>query len=155
MTRMYDVSSTFVHTIDTDNGTAQEVLASIDPMRSLADRLSALGLDDRAMWARGSEELSYQLVWRFGADGGHAKLVWRLSVHTDGAGRTVLSVRLEGRASDTKARSRMLSSWTFLEELAESHAQRLARTVDDFVNAKENDAYEEQPAARPRLLAAV
>jgi hypothetical protein len=124
-------------------------------MRSLADRLSALGLDDRAMWARGSEELSYQLVWRFGADGGHAKLVWRLSVHTDGAGRTVLSVRLEGRGSDTKARSRMLSSWTFLEELAESHAQRLARTVDDFVNAREDDAYEEQPAARPRLLAAV
>jgi len=84
-----------------------------------------------------------------------AKLVWRLSVHTDGAGRTVLSVRLEGRGSDTKARSRMLSSWTFLEELAESHAQRLARTVDDFVNAREDDAYEEQPAARPRLLAAV
>jgi len=107
------------------------------------------------MWARGSEELSYQLVWRFGADGGHAKLVWRLSVHTDGAGRTVLGVRLEGRGSDTKARSRMLSSWTFLEELAESHARRLARTVDDFVNAREDDAYEEQPAARPRLLAAV
>jgi len=150
-----DVTSSFVQIVDADREAAKEVLTQIDPMRSLADRLSALGLDDRAMWARGSEELSYQLVWRFGADGGHAKLVWRLSVHTDGAGRTVLSVRLEGRGSDTKARSRMLSSWTFLEELAESHAQRLARTVDDFVNAKEDDAYEEQPAARPRLLAAV
>jgi hypothetical protein len=150
-----DVTSSFVQIVDVDPSQAREVLSSINPMRSLADRLSALGLDDRAMWARGREELSYQLVWRFGADGGHAKLVWRLSVHTDGAGRTVLSVRLEGRGSDTKARSRMLSSWTFLEELAESHAQRLARTVDDFVNAKEDDAYEEQPAARPRLLAAV
>ena len=150
-----DVTSSFVQIVDVDPSQAHEVLSSINPMRSLADRLSALGLDDRAMWARGSEELSYQLVWRFGADGGHAKLVWRLSVHTDGAGRTVLSVKLEGRGSDTKARSRMLSSWTFLEELAESHAQRLARTVDDFVNAKEDDAYEERPAARPRLLAAV
>jgi len=150
-----DVTSSFVQIVDVDPSQAREVLSSINPMRSLADRLSALGLDDRAMWARGSEELSYQLVWRFGADGGHAKLVWRLSVHTDGAGRTVLGVRLEGRGSDTKARSRMLSSWTFLEELAESHAQRLARTVDDFVNAKEDDAYEEQPAARLRLLAAV
>jgi len=150
-----DVTSSFVQIVDVDPSQAREVLSSINPMRSLADRLSALGLDDRAMWARGNEELSYQLVWRFGADGGHAKLVWRLSVHTDGAGRTVLGVRLEGRGSDTKARSRMLSSWTFLEELAESHARRLARTVDDFVNAREDDAYEEQPAARPRLLAAV
>jgi len=150
-----DVTSSFVQIVDVDPSQAREVLSSINPMRSLADRLSALGLDDRAMWARGSEELSYQLVWRFGADGGHAKLVWRLSVHADGAGRTVLGVRLEGRGSDTKARSRMLSSWTFLEELAESHARRLARTVDDFVNAREDDAYEEQPAARPRLLAAV
>src|SRR6478752_5146589 len=104
-----DVTSSFIQIVDVDPSQAREVLSSINPMRSLADRLSALGLDDRAMWARGSEELSYQLVWRF-------------SVHTDGAGRTVLGVRLEGRGSDTKARSRMLSSWTFLEELAESHA---------------------------------
>ena len=79
----------------------------------------------------------------------------RLAVHTDGAGRTVLSLRLEGRGSDMNARSRMLSSWTFLEELAESHTRRLARTVDDFVNAAEYDRNEELPAARPRLLAAV
>ena len=49
----------------------------------------------------------------------------------------------------------MLSSWTFLEELAESHTRRLARTVDDFVNASEYDADEEQPATPSRLLAAV
>ena len=100
-----DVTSSFVQIVDVDPSQAHEVLSRINPMRSLADRLSALGLDDRAMWARGSEELSYQLVWRFGADGGHAKLVWRLAVHTDGAGRTVLSLRLEGRGSDMNARS--------------------------------------------------
>ena len=49
----------------------------------------------------------------------------------------------------------LLSSWTLLEELAESHTRRLARTVDDYVNAAEYDAGEEQPATRPRLLAAV
>ena len=103
----------------------------------------------------GANRIGYQLVWRFGADGGHAKLVWRLAVHTDGAGRTALSLRLEGRGSDMNARSRMLSSWTFLEELAESHTRRLARTVDDLVSAAEYDAGEEQPATRPRLLAAV
>jgi hypothetical protein len=150
-----DVTSSFVQIVDVDPRQAREVLAQINPMRSLADRLSALGLDDRAMWARGSEELSYQLVWRFGADGGHAKLVWRLSVHTDGVGRTVLNVRVDGRGSDTDARTRLLKSWTFLEELAESHAQRLARTLDDFVNAGENDEYRsEQTPARP-LLAVV
>ena len=150
-----DVTSSFARAIDADRGATEAALGRIDPMRSLADRLSALGLDDRAMWARGSEELSYQLVWRFGADGGHAKLVWRLAVNTDGAGRTVLSVRLEGRGSDANARSRMLSSWTVLEELAESHSRRLARTVDDLVNAAEYDRNEGLPAARPRLLAAV
>ena len=153
-----DVTSSFVKIVDVEPEQAREVLARINPMRSLADRLSALGLDDRAMWARGSEELSYQLVWRFGADGGHAKLVWRLAVHTDGAGRTVLSVKLEGRGSDTKARSRMLSSWTFLEELAENHAQRLARTLDDFVDADEfGDGYaiQQEPAPLPRLRAVV
>src|SRR4029078_9712403 len=80
-----DVTSSFVQIVDVDPSQAREVLSSITPMRSLADRLSALGLDDRAMWARGSEELSYQLVWRFGADGGHAKVVWRLPVPTGGA----------------------------------------------------------------------
>jgi hypothetical protein len=153
-----DVTSSFVQIVDVDPAQAREVLARINPMRSLADRLSALGLDDRAMWARGSEELSYQLVWRFGADGGHANLVWRLAVHTDGAGRTVLSVRLEGRGSDTSARSRLLSSWTFLEELAAKHAQRLARTLDDLVDAEESDdgyASRPEPVPLPRLRAVV
>ena len=55
---------------------AREVLAQIDPMRSLADRLSALGLDDRAIWSKTARELAYALVWRFGATG-HARLDWR------------------------------------------------------------------------------
>ena len=149
MTR-YDVNSSFVQIVDVQASEVREVLSRINPMRSLADRLSALGLDDRAMWCQGSEELSYQLIWRFGAGGETAKLVWRLSVDTDGAGRTVLSVRLGGRGSNGAARAKMLSSWTLLEELADGHTRRLARTLDDYVNGD----YEYE-VSRPQLRAVV
>jgi hypothetical protein len=135
----YDVTSSFVQIVDAEPWEAREVLTRIDAMRSLADRLSALGLDDRAMWANGCRELTYRLVWRFGADGESAMLDWRLSVDSDAAGRTVLTVKLAGRGSDEAARARVLSSWMLLEELAENHTRRLARTVDEFVNA---DDYE-------------
>jgi len=149
MTR-YDVTSSFVQIVHVEASEAHEVLTQINPMRSLADRLSALGLDDRAMWSRGSDELSYQLIWRFGADGETAKLVWRLSTYTDGAGRTVLSLRLGGRGSNAAARAKMLSSWTLLEELADAHTRRLARTLDDYVNGDE-----EYEVSRPQLRAVV
>ena len=51
----YDVTSSFVQIVDADRDEAEEVLSRIDPMRSLADRLSALGLDDRAIWSRTGE----------------------------------------------------------------------------------------------------
>ena len=146
MTRTYDVSSTFVHTIDTDHGTAQEVLASIDPMRSLADRLSALGLDDRAIWSSDGE-LGYTLIWRFGGDQGHARLDWRLSLEPGGTDHTALTVKLGARGSDPDARVRVLRSWLLFEELAEGHAAGLARMIDDYAE----DA--PQPVAAPRLVA--
>ena len=83
----YDVTSSFVQTVDADRAEAREVLARIEPMRSLADRLSALGLDDRAIWSE-TGELAYTLVWRFAE--GHARLDWRITVDADGAGRTML-----------------------------------------------------------------
>jgi hypothetical protein len=148
----YDVTSSFVQIVDAEPWEAREVLTRIDPMRSLADRLSALGLDDRAMWANGCQELTYRLVWRFGSNGESAMLDWRLSVERDAAGRTVLTVKLAGRGSDPAARARVLSSWMLLEELAESHTRRLARTVDEFVNA---DDYEyEHEFDWPQLRAA-
>jgi hypothetical protein len=146
MTRTYDVSSTFVHTIDADHGTAQEVLAGIDAMRSLADRLSALGLDDRAIWSANGE-LGYSLIWRFGDDQGHARLDWQLALQPTGAGRTALTVRLGARGSDSDARIRVLRAWLLFEQLAESHAAGLARMIGDHAE----DAV--QPVAAPRLLA--
>jgi hypothetical protein len=146
MTRTYDVSSTFVHTIEADHGTAQEVLATIDPMRSLADRLSALGLDDRAIWSADGE-LGYTLIWRFGGDQGHARLDWQLALQPTGAGRTALTVKLGACGSDPAARIRVLRSWLLFEELAEGHAAGLARMVGEYAD----DA--PQPAAAPQLVA--
>ena len=147
---MYDITSSFTQTVDAGSREAREVLGEIDPMRSLADRLSALGLDDRALWSEGSEELSYRLIWRFGTDGGNALFDWRLSVSTDGAGNTALTLKLAGRGSDPEARSRVLSSWPLLEELAEGHTRRLARALNDY--ASDDYAYE---FARPELRAVV
>ena len=143
----YDVTSSFTEIVDTEPTQAREVLAQIDPMRSLADRLSALGLDDRAIWSQ-TDELSYTLIWRFGADG-HAKLDWQITVASDGRGRTVLALKLSGRGSEPAARSRTLSSWTLLEELAQAHTRRLARLLDDYANS---DSYSVAPAAPLRAV---
>ncbi len=132
MNRIYDVSSMFVHVIEADRDRAEEVLATIEPMRSLADRLSAFGLDDRAVWTEGCNRLGYSLIWRFGDDEGHARLDWLLGVDRDGAGRTVLTARLAARGSDAAARRRVLRSWSLVEELAAGHARRLARTLEDY-----------------------
>jgi hypothetical protein len=130
----YDVTSSFVQLVDADRSEAAEVLGRIDPMRSLADRLSALGLDDHAIWSQ-TGALAYTMMWRFGSCREHARFDWHLAVDSDGAGRTVLTVKLSGRGSDPAARARVLASWTLLEELAQAHTRRLARTLDDYANA--------------------
>ena len=146
MTRTYDVASTFVQTIDTDPGTAEHVLATKDPMRSLVDRLMALGLDDRAIWSTGGS--THSLIWRFGPDAGHARIDWTLTVETNGAGRTVLSVEVGGRGSDPDARVRVLRAWLLVEELSRGHVGRLARMVEDY--AEEDEV---AITAAPRLVA--
>jgi hypothetical protein len=143
----YDVTSSFVQIVDADRNEAREVLGRINPMRSLADRLSALGLDDHAIWSQ-TGELSYTLLWRFESCSEHARFDWNLAVGSDAAGRTMLTVKLSGRGSDSAARARVLASWTLLEELAQAHTRRLARTLDDYANA---DDY----SVAPPLLRAV
>jgi len=145
MNTTYDVRCTFVRTVEADLEEAQRLLAQHDPMRSFADRLSALGLDDRAIWVR-TGELSYSLIWRLGPGSGHARLDWQLALDTDGAERTTLSLEVGGRGSDADARVRVLRAWLLVEELARGHVGRLARMVGDFA--------EEEPAvAAPRLVA--
>lgn len=129
----YDVTSSFVQLVDADRADAEQALSSFEPMRSLADRLSALGLDDRAVWCDNGDR-SYTLMWRFGT-GGHARIEWQIALDEDAARRTLLTVKLAGRGSDSIARARVLSAWTLLEELAQAHTRRLARTLDDYANA--------------------
>jgi hypothetical protein len=145
MTRTYDVTSTFVQMIDADPDAAEEVLAAIDPMRSLVDRLMALGLDDRAIWCK-TDERTHRLIWRFGPDAGHARIDWRLFVQADGSGRPTLALEVGGRGSDPDARVRVLRAWLLVEELSQGQVGRLVRMVED---------YEKEPAAvpAPRLVA--
>ena len=141
-----DVTSSFVQIVDVDPSQAREVLSRINPMRSLADRLSALGLDDRAIWSTDGE-LGYTLIWRFGGDQGHARLDWRLSLEPGGADRTTLAVRLGASGSNPDARVRVLRSWLLFEELAQSHAAGLAQMIDDYAEEAP------EPVAAPRLMA--
>jgi len=141
-----DVTSSFVQIVDVDPSQAREVLSKINPMRSLADRLSALGLDDRAIWSANGE-LGYTLIWRFGDDQGHARLDWQLALQPTGAGRTALTVKLGACGSDPAARIRVLRSWLLFEELAKGHAAGLARMVGEYAE----DAL--QPVAARQLVA--
>jgi hypothetical protein len=144
MTAEYDVRSTFVRTLETDRAEAHRLLAQTDPMRSLADQLAALGLEDRALWSR-TGELAHSMIWRFGPEAGHARIDWRLALDTDGVGRTTLSLEVGGRGSDAEARGRVLRAWLLVEQLSRSLTARLARMVDDYA--------EEEPVSAPRLLA--
>ena len=74
----------------------------------------------------------FSLIWRFDGRGGHATLAWRIRVDEDAEGRTVLTTRFGGRGSDAESRRRVLASWMLVEELARSHARRLARTIEDY-----------------------
>jgi hypothetical protein len=149
MTTQPDVTSTVVQKIEAEPERAAAVLERIDPMRPLADRLSALGVDDRAIWTE-SGRLTYRLIWRFGAGAGHARVDWQLAVGADGAGETVLTVKLAGSGSDESARVRVLRSWLLVEELARSHARRLARMLDDYTEEAAS-----APMPRLRVVGAV
>ena len=92
MTRTYDVSSTFVHTIDADHGTAQEVLATHRP-DALARRPPLGARPRRPRDLERDGELGYTLIWRFGGDQGHARLDWQIALEPRRAGRTALTVK--------------------------------------------------------------
>jgi hypothetical protein len=143
MTPNYDVTSTFVNTIDVDPDEAHEVLASIDPMRTLADRLSALGLDDRAIWSRAGA-LEHRLIWRFGPGRGHVRIDWQIVAERNSRGGTVLTTKVRGHGSDAEARKRVLGGWLLVEEMARAHARRLAGMLEDYA--------EEDASAVPRPL---
>jgi hypothetical protein len=157
--KTYDATSTYVGTIDAPREEAYAILIGLDPMRTLATRLAALGIDDRAMWAEsrdalglvgtdGRREVLFSLVWRFGEAGMHAKLTWRIRLDDDNWGGTAMTVTIRARGSDAEASERVRGSWPVVETLALEHAKGLRRAVER--NAEE--AYETDA---PRLRLAV
>ena len=137
----HDLTSTYVATIDAGIGAASEALRTIDPMASLAARLSALGVDDRAVWARaasgagdagGASGLGFALLWRFGPSGQTARVAWQIRLSEDGVGRTVLSVGIRARASDHEARSRIAAAWPIVETIALAHARGLHGACEEY-----------------------
>jgi hypothetical protein len=153
----YHLTSTYVATIDAGIEAASEAFRAIDPMSSLATRLSALGVDDRAVWVESSEatdltdadsacELGFALLWRFGPPGQTARIGRRVRLSEDGAGRTVLSIAIRARASDDEAGKRIVAGWPIVETIALEHAKSLRRAVDEY-------AADPCKAERPRRLA--
>jgi hypothetical protein len=154
----HHLTSTYVATVDADVETAYEAFLAIDPMSSLAGRLSALGVDDRAVWAESSEatgltdadgahELGFSLLWRFGPPGQTARIGWRVRLDEDGVGRTLLTIAVRARASDGEAGRRIVAGWPIVETIALEHAKSLRRAVDEYADDR-------LAAERPLRLAA-
>lgn len=143
MSSKHDITSTFVGVIDAPADAAYRAVVRLDPMDSITTRLSALGLEDHAVWAESSDasgllevagrrELRFDLVWRFDV-GLHARLTWRVRLDEDGSGRTLLSMTLAGRGNDPPSRDRLLASWPLIETLVAAQSRSLRRAVDDYL----------------------
>jgi hypothetical protein len=152
----YDVTSTFAGPVDADLPAAHEAVSRLDPLHSLAGWLSVLGIDGEATWpavpvapgilrAHAEPELAFVTVWRFGEPVGHARLSWTARLHSDGGGRTVLTVTVRARASSAAARRRLLASWKHVETLASVETRRFRRAVEDDVEERVAERAETGP----------
>lgn len=135
----YRLSSTYVSTIDGRIEDAYEALLQIDPM---ATRLSALGVENRAIWCESSEATG--LTDADGAQssgsacsGGSALAArprgsagGRLT--QDGAGRAVFSTLVRATASNGEAGKRVVALWPLVETIALEHAKGLRRAIDTY-----------------------
>lgn len=148
-------TATYAGPVDAALDVAYDALLAVGPMASLATRLSALGLDDRAVWSgpsadAGARGLGFCLLWRLGPGSGTAKIVWRAGLTLDGEGRTVLAVTVEATASDTEADERIAAAWPLVETIALAHARAVRRAVDE----RAGDVVETVPYARPLAASA-
>lgn len=148
------LSSTYVAVIDADVDAARKALQAINPMPLLTTQLSALGLNDQAVWvgssektggtgADGAPELDFSLLWRFGPPGQTARIVWQIRLSEDAVGRAVLSIAIRAPASDNEAGKRITAGWPIVETITLEHAKSVRRAVEDYAA----DPYE---AERPR-----
>jgi hypothetical protein len=137
------LTSTYIATLDAGFDASCEALHATDPMSLLATRLSALGLDDRAVWAESSEttgladtcggpELGFSVLWRFGPPGQTARIGWRIRLSENGVGRTTLSISIRARASDDEAGERISVGWPIVETITLEHARGVRRALDEY-----------------------
>ena len=150
------LTSAFRISIDAGLEAAHDALQAIDPIASLTQRLSALGVDDRAVWVEspaaagptdtgGEPDFGFSLLWRFGPPAETAQISWRIRLSEDGVARTLLSILLSAQASNRDADTRLMMSWPMIETIALAHARGLRRAVDEYTD----DPYESKQ--RPRL----
>jgi hypothetical protein len=137
-----NLTSTYIATIDADIETTNDALLAVDPVSSLATRLAALGLDDRAVWVESAKisltdthraaELGFSLLWRFGPAGQIAKITWRIRLSEDGLSRTVLLIAIRAQASDDTAGWRITAGWPIVETITLEHARSLRRALNEY-----------------------
>jgi hypothetical protein len=137
MTTNTHLTGTYIATIDADIHAARQALRAIDPMAPIATQLAALGLDDRAVWARscgatGAPDLGSSLLWRFGPPDQTARIRWRIRLDEDCIGRTVLTIAIRAGASDNQAHQRLTTAWPIIETIAHEHAKRLRHALDEY-----------------------
>jgi hypothetical protein len=156
----HDAAGTYATKIDADDG-AYEALLALEPMSSLASRLSALGIDARAVSektsetasrgeADGARERRFTILWRPGPRGEIARISWRFRLSESADGATLLSLAVRARAADDAGRKRVVAGWPALEAIALAHAKGLRRAIDDYAD----DPSEAERPPRPALLQA-
>jgi len=132
-----ELTNTYVATLDASVEAACEALRAIDPSASLARRLGALGVNDRAVWLEPSNSNArargWLLLWRFDPNCGQtAEIAWHARLDEDGAGRTVLTITVRARGSDDHAAQQIALAWPIIETIAHQHAKTWRRSIDDY-----------------------
>jgi hypothetical protein len=131
---------------------AQAALTHLDPLQTLVTALEALGLGERFLTSRRAREDGtahvYCLVLRLAdtpsptsdadtdleafAVPGHLRLVWNVSVQSEGDGASLISVRLEAAATDSASSEVLLDGWPLLGPLAEERARHILAGIADY-----------------------
>ena len=138
--------------------TASAALRRLDPLQSLRDALSVLGLEQRVSVRRtdvpaaeAGDRLSFALTWLL-EDDSPAQVEWTLSVALAGDGGCILSATVRAGTDSPAADRKLLAAWPILGRIAESHTTRLLNAVRELADELAESYLE--PAPAPLLAAA-
>lgn len=130
--------------------TTYAALARFEARPRLEEALAALGVEDRVISSHSLEvaprrAVGHALVWRL-ANGGRVELAWTAWVSTDGAGGSLLSIKMRAIPDSPTSRTQLLAAWPVLGRLAEAHAKRALAAVAELADRFDED--EDVPAVR-------